>query len=225
MTLRLGRIALVTCCFIAVTALMAAQPAATDTVTVGDFVVRLADALNPAGREITTLDQAQQFFSGRGASIPSSLDLSAPLTQMDVTLVTSLLGLKVEALEPGQAFTAESVDGFIGYLREESLNGRLATGGRGNPTLTISGLGACCYGTTCVQDQPSPCHNTGGIYKGKGVPCDPNPCMPGMGVCCIGRKCSITYYYDCPGIWTGKDRCHPPGSVCKNPMPATPSEP
>jgi len=36
--------------------------------------------------------------------------------------------------------------------------------------------GACCFGTECVVMPGLVCVQQGGVYKGDGVPCDPNPC-------------------------------------------------
>src|SRR3989442_7201845 len=123
------RIALVTCCFVAATALFAAQiaPAApsTGTVTVGDFVVRLAGALSPGNHEIKNLDQAKQFFAHQGVILPVDLNLSATLTQKDVTVITSLLGVRVGTQEPGKTFNSDSVDGFVGFLRDGIETGRI----------------------------------------------------------------------------------------------------
>jgi len=236
MKLRFGRFSLVTICFLTATVLMAAQtaPAAvnTGTVTVGDFVVRLADALNPAHRDINSLDQAKQFFAGQGIVLPAKLNLSAPLTQADVATVTSLLGVSVNPTQPSELFTADSVDGFVGYLRDGIENGRIPLGGAEgvNPTLSLNaGTGACCIGGVCSDETHTQCANAGGIFRGQGISCDPNPCGPEYGQCCISRhNCLITTFFDCNsqgGIFTGRDSCFPPGNACKNPEAVTPSEP
>ena len=234
MKLRFGRFSLITCCFLTATVLMAAQtaPAAvnTSTVTVGDFVVRLADALNPAHRDITTLEQAKQFFAGQGIVLPAKLDLTAPLTQADVATVTSLVGVNVNPTKPAELFTADSVDGFVSTLRDGVETGRIPLGGNGTePTLALNATGACCNAGSCSALTENQCALSGGLYRGAGISCDPNPCGPEYGQCCISRhNCLITTVGDCNsqgGIFTGRDSCHPPGNACKNPQPVTPSEP
>jgi hypothetical protein len=235
MKLHIIRSVLVACCFLAATVVMAA-----DAVSVGDFVVRLADTLNPASTEIDSLDEAKVFFANRGVVIPSSLNLAAPLTEMDVAVVSSLLGIEVTARNPEKAFDAESVDGFVGFLREEIDYGRISPtpsddGSPNGPPLTISGLGACCPASgPCFQDQPSDCVAEGGVYKGKGIPCSPDPCVPGKGVCCEPdpggannkRVCTFTFPGDCSGVFRGLQSCTK--GTCqgnKGREPATPMEP
>ena len=102
MTLRFSRFALVTCCFLAATFVLAAEtaPAAAKagTVTVGDFVVRFADAVNPSHREIKTIDQAKQYFASQGVTLPTNLNFNSPLTQNDVTIITSLVNVTVAVM-------------------------------------------------------------------------------------------------------------------------------
>jgi len=240
MKLRVGRFALVliTCCFLTATVLMAAQtaPAAvnTGTVTVGDFVVRLADALNPSShRDIKSLDQAKQFLSSQGIVLPGSLNLTASLTQADVATLTSLFGVNVETSEPSAQYSGQAVDGFLGYLRDGLQNGRIprqgADGGPA-PTLSINSAGACCQGLTCTTTDIGTCNANGGIWRSDGLSCTPNPCGPEYAKCCIDRhNCQVTTFAGCNslgGIYTGEDSCAPPGIACKNPVPSvTPTEP
>src|SRR5207249_10242433 len=124
----LVRIAIVTCCFVAATALLAAQTApapSTGTVTVGDFVVRLAGALNPGHQEIKNLDQAKLFFANHGIVLPADLNLSSTLTQKDVTVITSLLGVRVGTQDCGKSFASDSVDSFVGFSRVGIEAGRI----------------------------------------------------------------------------------------------------
>jgi hypothetical protein len=44
--------------------------------------------------------------------------------------------------------------------------------------------GACCFGTDCVYMSGPLCVEQGGVYKGDGVPCVPNPCEDPIGACC-----------------------------------------
>jgi len=235
----LVRIAIVACCFVAATALLAAQTAPaprTGTVTVGDFVVRLAGALNPGHQEIKNLDQAKLFFANQGIVLPADLNLSATLTQKDVVAVTSLLGVKVNTQEPGKTFRADSVEGFVGFLRDGIDAGRIpvepVAGSANRSPFAPAEQGACCHGTTCTQEAPSNCTGGGGISRGKGTSCSSDPCAPGKGVCCVDHNTfTITDASGCSGVFTGKDSCIPYGEVCNKICPpgstcvATPTEP
>ena len=236
MRVRLDRLVPVICCLLSMTIPMAAPtapaaPASVDpgAVTVGDFVVQLADLLNPAPGDIVSLDQAKQVFAAQGVVLPKSLDLGAPLTQADVATVTSLLGVTIQAPQPAERLQGTAVDNFVSALRTGIASGEIpvnATNGTTTPTLAILSTGACCVDGVCTQTNPS-C--TGGVFRGVGVPCDPNPCGSDYGQCCISRhNCQITTFMDCNsqgGIFTGRDSCHPSGSACRNPQPVTPSEP
>jgi len=47
--------------------------------------------------------------------------------------------------------------------------------GTGNPV--VCDLGACCFGEDCVELPQLCCEQDGGVFKGVGVPCTPNPCV------------------------------------------------
>ena len=47
--------------------------------------------------------------------------------------------------------------------------------------------GACCDGATCTLTRPEDCTGT---FKGKGEPCEPNPCG-----CSTDDDCCTTGYY------------------------------
>ncbi len=59
----------------------------------------------------------------------------------------------------------------------------------------VLATGACCNGNSCTPETRDDCANVvGGTYKGRDVPCDPNPCI---GACCIpdgvgGATCNDT---------------------------------
>ena len=202
---------------------VANEPAAGANPTVADFVTKLADALNGSSEPITTVEVALHSFAARGITIPSGLDLSAALTEGDVAAICRALNLDVVPSESQRLFDSESVDGFVGFLRGEYEQGRLPRGGTGadaGPTLTVSGLGACCDMGVCTQTTPGLC---GGVYRGKGIPCTPDPCLPGKGTCCVERQCSITFPQDCPGVFRGSERCKV--STCRHVPPASPSDP
>jgi hypothetical protein len=197
MKLRTWRLALITICIVSASAVMAATPAptaGTDTagvVTVGDFAVKLADALNTTGHEIDTLSQAKEYFASRGITLPSSVDLTATLTQRDVSVLCSLVGVNVEAAEPEKSFDKDSVEGFVGYLREEVEAGTTAknvnTADYDKRRASPAGLGACCVTGSCISNVGNAfCASLGGTFKGSGVSCTPDPCAAGVGTCCLG---------------------------------------
>ncbi|MEW6250493.1 MAG: hypothetical protein AB1716_07585 [Planctomycetota bacterium] len=48
------------------------------------------------------------------------------------------------------------------------------------------GAGACCLPDgTCQVLTSAQCQAVGGVHRGEGVPCDPNPCGTPLGACCI----------------------------------------
>ena len=197
MKLRSWRLALITICIVSASAVMAATPAPTagsenaGVVTVGDFAVKLADALNTTGHEIENLSQAKEYFASRGISIPSSVDLSATLTQKDVSVLCSMVGVNVEAAEPEKTFDRDSVEGFVGFLREEAEAGTTTktvnTESYDKSRRAPAGLGACCVSGSCIANVGSAfCASLGGTFKGGGISCTPDPCAPGVGTCCLG---------------------------------------
>ncbi len=54
----------------------------------------------------------------------------------------------------------------------------------------VLNLGACCFGSTCVEDSTqSDCENEGGVFLGIGSTCEGNPCDDGdpTGACCFAN--------------------------------------
>jgi hypothetical protein len=79
--------------------------------------------------------------------------------------------------------------------------------------------GACCVGDVCTANvTQTECEQVlGGVYKGDGSTCVPNPCPPPTGACCVGMVCTDNVAEaDCVaqpgGVYKGA------GSVC-NPVP------
>ena len=86
--------------------------------------------------------------------------------------------------------------------------------------------GACCFGTTCEGPMSlNTCLEAGGVYKGNGSDCDPNPCI---GACCFpdGSCLETAGQAECVGNYLGDgtnctpNLCPQPGNECGNPMPA-----
>ena len=58
--------------------------------------------------------------------------------------------------------------------------------------------GACCLGGgSCAVMTQAACTGAGGIYRGNGSACLPNPCK---GACCVAGLCSIQTPADCTGL-------------------------
>lgn len=211
MKLRVSSLALVIICFITGMSLIAAAPqtglGSGQPVTIGEFAVQLASALNTSSGEISTIDDARKFFAGQGIAIPSDMDLSSTLTQKDVSRFASLMGLNVSPEKPDAAFTSESVEGFVYYVRDEVLAGgeqdSLSTQGLtavDAARTAPAGLGACCVGTSCIGPVGAAyCSFLGGVYRGAGIACTPDPCFVGAGTCCLDRlgPCIITDQTTC----------------------------
>jgi hypothetical protein len=81
---------------------VAALPAAAATPTVSDLVVTIANAngLQPADGA-----EAVSQLRGLGANLPV-LDLSAPLTERNVVLVSSAFGVRVTTQRPADRFSS-----------------------------------------------------------------------------------------------------------------------
>lgn len=220
MNLKSLRSAVVIVSFLAATAVFAAPPATTATagsLTVGDFAVKLADALNTTGRTIATIEDAKAFFAGRGISIPTDMNLSATVTQADVSRLASMFGVSVSADQPAQTFDAQSADNFVVYLREEVAAG--ASDSKSDDPLSAveekgkntASVGACCVSGTCVILGPQACALAGGTYKGAQITCSPDPCQAGYGTCCLGKlgPCVFSLPQDCqaPSRFRGTQVC------------------
>ncbi len=100
---------------------------ASDEMTVGSFVRRLAQSknLNAADARI-----AVDSLRGAGIRLPSDLELSARLTEGDVARISRTLGLAVSTNRPDAGFSSEQVDRFFASFRVELT--LAADGGAGN---------------------------------------------------------------------------------------------
>lgn len=79
--------------------------------------------------------------------------------------------------------------------------------------VIIPETGACCVGDACFDVSEGECIDVlGGVFKGLGYPCTPNPCV---GACCFpDGYCELVLPQDCVGIYWGD------GTVCEpNPCP------
>ena len=113
---------------------------ASDEVTVGSFIQRLAQSknLNSADARI-----AVDALGEIGIRLPPELELSAKLTEGDVARVSRALGLAVSTNRPDAAFSGEQVDRFFASFRVElavaadasaGTGPRATGGGRSTPT-------------------------------------------------------------------------------------------
>jgi len=105
--------------------------------------------------------------------------------------------------------------------------GTYSYGGTEDYTVTILAAppgGACCFGATCAPDYlEADCLAQGGVFKGNGWPCDPNPCV---GRCCYpDGTCVVQPPAECTGVYYGDmtdcgppNPCPQPGDDCTNPI-------
>ena len=99
------------------TVLALASPVpASDEMTIGSFVQRLAQFknLNAADARI-----AVDSLYGAGIRLPSDLALSARLTEGDVARISRALGLAVSTNRPDAGFSSDQVDRFFESFRVE----------------------------------------------------------------------------------------------------------
>ncbi len=95
---------------------------AADSVTVKDFVVRIADAKElPAD----SCDGATGSLRQAGFNLPV-LDCNSPLTEGDVARISSSIGIRVTTSQPDAAFSSSSMDAFFGAF-DDDLSGATGT--------------------------------------------------------------------------------------------------
>lgn len=109
---------------------------ASDEMTVGNFVRRLAQAKNLIAADARI---AVDSLREAGIRLPSDLMLSARLTEGDVARISRALGLAVSTNRPDAGFSSEQVDLFFASFRVELTltadggAGDSARGGNGSP--------------------------------------------------------------------------------------------
>ena len=89
---------------------------ASEAVTVGEFVQKLAEAKKV---ESSAPQVALDALDEIGVRLPSGLDLTAGLTEGDVARISRSLGLAVSTNRPETGFSAEQVDKFFTSFRVE----------------------------------------------------------------------------------------------------------
>lgn len=77
--------------------------------------------------------------------------------------------------------------------------------------------GACCFADgTCSVLLQADCLAAGGVYRGDGTTCSPNPC-PQLGTCCaLDGTCTFVLEANCTGAWTLGGACDP--NPCTQPV-------
>jgi hypothetical protein len=91
-----------------------------------------------------------------------------------------------------------------------------------NCTSSVELVGACCNGLgQCSEKTELECFESGGFFRGIGVPCniisdnsglDESVCLTGTGSCCFGSSCSNGYTFD--GCMSGGGLFAGDGSTC-----------
>lgn len=204
-----------------VSAAPAALPA---NMTVGQFVVRFAQAIEPAPVAGLTPEQAVARLAVRGIVMPPGLSLSAPLTRDGATAIAAAAGVHSAVTDPRDNFGAAYLARLLSRMRANVTTRLLEEGGPEDDSV-----GPCCIDGACTLRTRGNCVNAGGIFRGIGGTCEDNPCESNKAQCCISRQdCRITTQDQCTafgGVFTGRDSCFPSGNACRNPQPATPSEP
>ena len=112
---------------------------AADSVTVKDFVVRIAEA-----KELPSdsCDGATSSLRRAGFNLPV-VDCSSPLTEGDVARISGSIGIRVTTSQPDAAFSTNQMDAFFGAFNDD-LSGATGT------------------------DTHKPGHGTDPLEKGKG---------------------------------------------------------
>ncbi|TDI47476.1 MAG: hypothetical protein E2P01_06905 [Acidobacteria bacterium] len=105
---------------------------ASDEMTVGNFVRRLARSKNLKAADARI---AVDSLHEAGIRLPSDLALSTRLTEGDVARIARALGLAVSTNRPDAGFSSEQVDLFFASFRVEltlAVDGGAGNSARGN---------------------------------------------------------------------------------------------
>ncbi len=126
-------------------AISSSQPAPTRTSstapTVGDFVVDYATTMRLVSSGATQ-EQALAALRAAGVLGAQRIDLTAPLTERDVVLLSGAMNLGLTTRHPDRVFTQEQSDLFFdvfGRALREGRAGKLNTGLLGGAAGTGSG--------------------------------------------------------------------------------------
>lgn len=97
--------------FVAIALVAVALPAfAANEATVGQFVVKLAQARNLGATDARV---AVDSLRGVGVRLPADLNFSAQLTEGDVARLSRAVGINVTTANPDNSFTNDQVDQFF----------------------------------------------------------------------------------------------------------------
>ena len=91
------------------------------TVSVGQFLIELARALDPALPDAVTIETAVAVLTSAGLDVEAEIDVQRALTEKDIVLFTSGVGLTVTTLHPDHLFPAAKLDAL-----RVMLNARLS---------------------------------------------------------------------------------------------------
>ena len=109
---------------LAVLALITAPAMATETFTVGDFLVAIGQA---DGLPVDDGADAHVALTSRGFALPAKLALDSPLTEGEVVRIARGLGLRVATTRPdapfGAAQGASFVSAFVNEWSADDSNG------------------------------------------------------------------------------------------------------
>jgi len=114
--------------------------AASQSVTVGDLMLKIADAKGLRAVDSTT---AEAVLRQAGYDLPR-LDRSKSLTQGDVAAIANSVGLRVASSNPTSAFSNTQVDRFLTSMGSElsATRSSLDAGGSSASTDTMSHSGS-----------------------------------------------------------------------------------
>jgi hypothetical protein len=201
-----------------------AKPASPPAVlTAGEFTRAFAGALDEEGGSFATFAGARAFLASRGISLPDGLEASAPLTEGLLADIATRAGVPSAASRPERRVEASEADRFLSSV---TASGSFAAGASAANSSDgqVTALGACCVSGSCTLTGPSYCAVLGGVFRGSGVTCTPDPCAAGLGTCCLGKlgPCVFTQPNECDGRFRGTQVCT--RKTCSR-EPESPSQP
>lgn len=144
---KMGKHAAVVAIVVAASAALVATSAA--DMTVGRFVQDLARL-----RNLTATDpqMAAASLAAAGIRLPAGLDLSAPLTEGDVTKISRAAGLKINASDPAATFSTEQADQFFGVFAGDLSGSDSGISTRSPGDCVLTGAGECAQpGAVCTK--------------------------------------------------------------------------
>jgi hypothetical protein len=94
--------------------------AVSGSISVGDFLVRMAKVLDPKLPDGATAEEAVASLKESGVTVPGDMQAGRALTEGDVVRFASAAGLRLKTLDPNELFPAAKVDALGNLLGSQA---------------------------------------------------------------------------------------------------------